>query len=83
MDIVTYALLKGDISKFESKVDNLPPAFDYKGAVATVSDLPDNASVGDSYSVGSVVYFWDGTEWNVTGSQPITNTQIDAIFAVN
>lgn len=74
MDIVTYALLK-------KKVDNVTLAYSYKGSVADVSSLPDDATLGDLYTVGAVQYVWDGTEWVVLDStKSITNAQIDALY---
>lgn len=51
-----YALLN-------KKISNVTLAFSYKGSVASVSDLPDNAETGDLYTVGGVQYVWDGTAW--------------------
>lgn len=73
MDIITYALLK-------KQVDNVTLAYSYKGGVATVADLPDNAEIGDMYTVGTVQYVWDGTQWTNAGDTPITNEQIDNLF---
>ena len=70
MDIVTYALLK-------KKVDNVTLAYSYKGSVADVASLPDDATLGDMYTVGTVQYVWDGTQWTNAGDTPITNEQID------
>lgn len=74
MDIETYALLK-------KKVDNVTLAYSYKGSVADVESLPDDATLGDLYTVGTVQYVWDGTEWVVIDStKSITNAQIDALY---
>lgn len=74
MDIETYALLK-------KRVDNVTLAYLYKGGVATVDDLPDDAELGDLYTVGTVQYVWNGTEWITPEyTAPITNAQIDALF---
>ena len=74
MDIVAYALLK-------KKVDNVTLAYSYKGSVADVASLPDDATLGDLYTVGTIQYVWDGTEWIVIDSTTsITNAQIDALF---
>ena len=74
MDIITYALLK-------KKVDNVTLAYTYKGSVADVASLPDDATLGDLYTVGTVQYVWDGTEWITPEyTAPITNAQIDALF---
>ncbi len=74
MDIETYALLK-------KKVDNVTLAYTYKGSVADVASLPDDATLGDMYTVGTIQYVWDGTEWVVIDStKSITNAQIDALY---
>ena len=73
MDIVTYALLK-------KQVDNVTLAYTYKGSVASVDDLPNDAELGDLYTVGTVQYVWNGTEWTEVGGESISNAQIDALF---
>ena len=73
MDIITYALLK-------KKVDNVTLAYSYKGSVADVASLPDDATLGDLYTVGAAQYVWDGTAWTEVGG-PITDDQIDTLFA--
>ena len=74
MDIVTYALCKGAIA-------NIEPGYSYQGSVATVSDLPGDATKGDLYTVSGVQYVYDGTEWvNVETGVAITTAQIDALF---
>ena len=80
MDVVTYALLNGKVKSLSTRVDNVTLAYTYKGSVASVDDLPDDAETGDLYTVGSVQYVWDGTEWITPGAGvPITDAQIDAI----
>ena len=74
MDIITYALLS-------KKIANSTLAYTYKGSVANVSDLPDDASKGDLYTVDGVQYVYDGSDWvEVDLGNPITNEQIDALF---
>lgn len=73
MDVETYAMLK-------KKLNNVTLAYTYKGGAASVSDLPDNADLGDLYTVGPDQYVWDGSEWNLVGGV-ITTAQIDALFA--
>lgn len=74
MDIVTYALCKNIVASVE-------PGYSYKGSVATVADLPGDATEGDLYTVGGVQYVWDGTQWvNIEAGVAITETQIDALF---
>ena len=73
MDVETYALLN-------KKINNVTLAYTYKGGVASVEDLPDDAATGDLYTVGTVQYVWDGTEWTEVGG-PITDDQIDTLFA--
>lgn len=74
MDIVTYALCKGMIG-------NIEPGYTYKGSVASVDDLPDDADNGDLYTVDGLQYVWDGTNWvNLEAGVAITEAQIDALF---
>lgn len=82
MDIITYALLNKKVQNLSGIVESLPPAFDYKGAVASTEDLPNDAASGDAYSVNTELYFFNGTEWKRYISDPsaITNAQIDALF---
>lgn len=65
MDVVTYALLKSDIGGLKTLVESLQQGLDYKGSVATVDDLPNDAASGDSYTVSETggQYVYDGTEW--------------------
>ena len=52
MDIVTLALAKkGAKSYTDSVIENLPKGVVYKGSVNYYADLPNNASLGDCYSV--------------------------------
>ena len=51
-----YALLN-------KKISNVTLAFSYKGSVSSVSDLPNDAEIGDLYTVNGVQYVWDGTKW--------------------
>lgn len=71
--------------------------FTYKGAVATVADLPSTGNTkGDTYDVQEtgVNYAWDGTKWDPLGSYvdtsllwakseltAITTAEIDTIIA--
>ena len=81
MDIVTYALLKGQVKELSDKVDNVTLAYSYKGSVSSVSDLPDDADTGDLYTIDGIQYVWDGEDWIVVQSSvAITNSQIDSLF---
>ena len=73
MDVVTYALLK-------KQVDNVSLAYEYKGSVTSVENLPADATVGDLYTISSdgTEYVWDGTQW-LLKSKLITDAQIDAL----
>lgn len=51
-----YALLN-------KKISNVTLAFSYKGSVSSVSNLPNDAEIGDMYTVNGVQYVWDGTAW--------------------
>lgn len=74
MDIATYVLVK-------KKLDNVTLAFDYKGSVESVSDLPEDATKGDLYTVVNAQYVYDGSNWMNISDNSITNAQIDALFA--
>lgn len=80
MDIITYGLLKGQINALSEKVDNITLAFAYKGSVDSIDDLPDDATIGDMYTVDGVQYAWDGEYWIIIkAGNIITNEQIDEI----
>lgn len=79
MDIVTYALLKKQLIGIESVLEDLNLAYSYKGSVATIDDLPDDAELGDLYTVGTAQYVWDGTSWIMIAGA-ITNSEIDTLF---
>ena len=71
MDLITYALLN-------KKIKNVTLPYTYMGSVASVGNLPDDAELGDLYTIGGTQYVWDGEEWV---AMTITNAQIDALFA--
>lgn len=89
MDLILYSFLnkkignaQDDIETLQDEVDNVTLAYTYKGSVATVSDLPNDAQLGDLYTVNGDQYVWDGTSWVVAGAGlKITNQQIDSIFS--
>lgn len=51
-------------------------AYKFKGSVATVNDLPNNAAVGDVYDVQATGtnYAWTGTAWDALGQLIDTST---------
>lgn len=51
-------------------------AYKFKGSVATVADLPNNAEVGDVYDVQATGtnYAWTGTAWDALGQLIDTST---------
>lgn len=52
MDIVTLALAKKGAKQYtDTVVGNLPKGIVYKGSVSYYSDLPNNAEIGDCYTV--------------------------------
>ena len=66
MDAVTYALLSGKLRAIDEKVDGLGEGFNYLGTVATVGDLPNDATAGDMYTVSgadNMRYVYDGASW--------------------
>ena len=80
MDIVTLgAALAISGKKLTTAMEAIPPAYTYKGSVASVENLPESADLGDLYTVERSQYVWDGTEW-VVAVDAITNAQIDALF---
>lgn len=75
MDVVTYALLKKEIS-------GIMPS--YKGTVTAAADLPSDVAEGDMYVVtseGNAHYFYNGTGWEVIDPDIATNAQIDGLFS--
>lgn len=87
MDIVTYAILKKKLTALGLKVEQveavvsaLPPGYAYKGSVEDTSSLPDDAELGDLYTVGSNQYVWDGTDWVEIYGGLATEADIDALF---
>ena len=65
MDVLTYALAK---KKIKEEIDSaLTSAMTYKGAVATLDNLPKSGNKnGDLYDVTDLgqSYAWDGAKWN-------------------
>ena len=61
----------------KSEVDNkLSAVYEYKGSVATVEDLPENAENGDVYNVEDTGdnYAWNGTAWDkLAGTVDLSN----------
>lgn len=52
MDIVTYVLAKNSASSaIATAIAALPKGLVYRGAVSYVSDLPNNAEIGDCYTI--------------------------------
>lgn len=71
------------ITELSNKVDAAGDGFTYKGTVATISALPNNAEVGDMYTVtneNNAKYAWDGTHWINLNDSIITTAQINALF---
>lgn len=63
---VIYGLIEPKIKKISQQIEDLGAGFDYKGSVASYSDLPASATAGDSYTVkdeGNAQYTYDGEEW--------------------
>lgn len=56
--------------------EKLSAVYHYKGSVATVEDLPENAEVGDVYNVEKTGdnYAWNGTAWDkLAGTVDLSN----------
>lgn len=77
-----------ELSNTIARKSDIVNVYIYKGSKATTADLPttDNV-VGDVWNVeaNNMNYAWDGTGWDPLGSileiTPITNAEIDALFA--
>ena len=75
MDEVTYAMLN-------KRIKGMMP--NYKGTVATESDLPADPEEGDMYIVtgeGNAHYAYDGTTWVAVDPPIATNAQIDGLYS--
>ena len=77
--------LEVDVEAIQNVLDGLQKGFDYKGSVATRSNLPANPEVGDCYTVtneDNAECLWDGSNWIDLGSSitAITKAQINALF---
>ena len=52
MDVVTLALAKKGAKQYtDAVISNLPKGVVYKGSVNYYNDLPNNANLGDCYTV--------------------------------
>lgn len=52
MDVVTLALAKKGAKQYtDTVISNLPKGVVYKGSVNYYNDLPNNANLGDCYTV--------------------------------
>ena len=52
MDVVTLALAKKGAKQYtDTVINNLPKGVVYKGSVNYYNDLPNNANLGDCYTV--------------------------------
>ena len=78
MDIVTYALCKNKAKQYtDAVIDNLPKGVIYRGSVNYYADLPNNAELGDCYSVlykGTSGTETSGAEY-IWGTNTATSTQ--------
>ena len=89
-DAVLYALNKSgerktaqSVSELEEHVNQILPGYDYKGSVATTGDLPNDATIGDMYTVtadGNEEYVWNGEDWIKPNRAVITHSQIDSLY---
>ena len=62
MDVVTLALAKKSAKQYtDDVIEGIGKGISYKGAVNYYSDLPNNASLGDCYSV-----LYKGTSGSIT-----------------
>lgn len=85
-----FAILKKKISSSESSIAELQefvqqilPGYNYKGSVNSHNDLPNDATVGDLYTVKNedyAQYAWDGENWIMPSFPTITEAQINSLF---
>lgn len=74
--------IKHSVGDMQEEIDSIGEGYKYKGSVNSVSDLPDNAELGDKYTVtgeDNAEYVWDGTSWKNL-NPVITNAQIDSLY---
>ena len=77
------AVLKKKIANTNEKIDQILPGYTYKGSVANKTDLPNDATVGDLYTVKNenyAQYAWDGEDWITPQFPTITTEQVDELF---
>ena len=89
MDVITYGVLIGKVKKSEadseavkSLVESFPSGYTFKGTVASTTDLPNTAEVGDLYIVTgeeNSEYVWDGTQF-LNRTPIISHAQIDDLY---
>lgn len=75
--------LSGAVEQAIELVNGIRPGYDYKGSVATRTDLPEDPTTGDLYTItdeDELQVAWNGTAWITPGYPAITNAQIDALF---
>ena len=71
------------LNDLSTKIDAAADGFNYKGSVSTFDNLPNDAEVGDAYTVmdeNNAKYVWDGEQWVNLNDSPITTAQINALF---
>lgn len=82
--IPTTVAQLSDANQYAKKAD-LTTVYKYAGSVATKSELPTSATVGDVYNVeeDGMNYAWNGTAWDSLGTihEIATEAEVDAIFA--
>ena len=66
MDITEYGMLRKSLENYsDDKFDAITTDMDYKGSVASASNLPASGTLGDIYTTvdTGARYVWDGTQW--------------------
>lgn len=75
--------LNSAVGELKDLVNGIRPGYEYKGSVATRTDLPEDPTTGDLYTItdeDEVQVAWNGTAWITPGYPTITNAQIDALY---
>ena len=75
--------LKAAVDELKDLVNGIRPGYEYKGSVATRTDLPNDPTTGDLYTItdeDEVQVAWNGMAWITPGYPTITNAQIDTLY---
>lgn len=84
MFMMVYSMLMKKVGGAISVVENFPSGYSYKGSVEDETDLPNNAQVGDMYTVeaeDNEEYIWNGTEWITPESDKVTSLTVKSLWS--